>query len=102
MWYEGVSKDGVHSIGYATSEDGIAWTPSGDKPVFEPSADSEAWDAGGVSSPRIVRMGDESLRMYYVGYASPDREEGGNGKPKKGAIGVAVNLSGDGVTWERV
>ena len=39
MWYTGYdgTRAGVKSLGYATSQDGIRWTRSGDKPVYDQS-----------------------------------------------------------------
>ena len=100
MWYEGVSAEGVHAIGVATSADGVRWEASADAPVFTPSEDAEAWDAGGVGSPRLVSMEDGSFYMYYVGY--PKDADGAAAGPKRGCIGLAVNRNGDGRTWERM
>ena len=51
MFYEAVSKDRVHSIGLAVSEDGMKWRRVRDQPVFTASEDPSAWDSGGVGSP---------------------------------------------------
>ena len=37
MYYEGISKKGVHAIGLALSADGENWQRSGDDPVLYPS-----------------------------------------------------------------
>jgi predicted GH43/DUF377 family glycosyl hydrolase len=48
MWYEGISKKGVHSIGVATSVDGVQWFRLSNQPVFTANSDLSAWDSGGV------------------------------------------------------
>ena len=68
MWYEGVSVDNIHSIGVASSFDGVNWERLSTDPVFTPSSDPEAWDGGGVGSPYLVWLNDRKRwRMYYVG-----------------------------------
>lgn len=37
MVYEGINKEGVHSLGLATSVDGVEWERKSDKPIFERS-----------------------------------------------------------------
>lgn len=69
MFYEGEDARGSHSIGVATSQDGIKWSVgNGGQPVLEPDTTSP-WEAKSVGSPRIVDMGGGSLRLYYVGTA---------------------------------
>ena len=92
MLYEGKGEGGRSCIGLATSPDGIGWQPANrGKPVFEPLP-SEAWEAAGVGAPRIVEMGDGSLRMYYEGTSA----EG------VGTLGVAVASAGDLSKWTRL
>lgn len=53
-------------MGLATSPDGIAWAvANGGLPILEPSG--EAWEGTRVGSPRIVEMGDGTVRLYYTG-----------------------------------
>ena len=64
MWYTGY--DGVNfKIGYATSEDGIAWNKHASNPVL--SGESGTWDEVGVSSPAVVFTGSNYC-MWYEGY----------------------------------
>jgi predicted GH43/DUF377 family glycosyl hydrolase len=49
-------------IGLAVSRDGYSFERVSDKPVLSPCED--AWDAGAVEDPRIIKMGD----WYYVTY----------------------------------
>lgn len=97
MWYEGISKKGVHSIGVATSPDGLQWARSSDKPVFTANDDISAWDSGGVGSPHMIYLPDKKRwRMYYVG-TSLDTEA-----VSKSSIGVAESIDEEGNIFERV
>jgi hypothetical protein len=86
MWYTGWNSATryPHSIGYATSMDGINWTkhPS---PVLSPLT---GWESGAVGYPSVIKVGS-SYVMFYTGEIS---------------VGVALTgraVSTDGVTWER-
>jgi len=93
MIYEGKANDGTHSIGLATSPDGISWgVGNGGRPILQPDP-TNAWEAKSVGSPRLVRMGgDGALRLYYVGTA----EDG------QCAIGAADGNLDDLGTWNRI
>ena len=95
MWYEGVSKDNIHSIGVATSLDGTNWERLSTDSVFTPSSDPEAWDAGGVGSPHLVWLNEKRRwRMYYVGTALNNSE--------KAAFGIAESTDENGLDWIRM
>lgn len=107
MWYEGISDDGEHSIGIATSLDGVKWTAKPD-PVFTANKeDSQAWDSGGVGSPHLVWIPQRKIwRMYYSGSSS---SEGGHhddtgelGRLFATNIGVAESLDEEGESWVRL
>ncbi|CAM9580893.1 unnamed protein product [Discosporangium mesarthrocarpum] len=101
MLYEGVSCEGIHSIGLATSQDGKKWTRISDSPVFERSDPaSGGWDSGGVTGPDIVDMGDGVWHLYYVGQG-PARKGAGGGEPVQCAVGLAVTENDDFTKWER-
>ena len=120
MWYEGVSSTGTHSIGLARSTDkGDTWTKLFDgKAIFTPSADSDAWDNGGVSSPHLVWMPERRRwRLYYMGQsATKDKANsssssssgsgGGGGSGSGGvpvqALGVAESLDELGHSFVRI
>jgi hypothetical protein len=100
MWYEGISKDAVHSIGVATSDDGLQWKRLSDKPVFMANEDSSAWDGGGVGSPNLIWLPDKRRwRMYYVG--TPLLSIGSTSLPAS-SIGVAESLDEDGTFFRRI
>ncbi len=86
MWYTAAQDDpwGTWRIGYATSPDGLAWTPHPD-PVLE---GSEPWEGIRVFYPEAVPSG-AGHAMWYSGVI-----EGPVAK-----IGYAV--SPDGVAWGR-
>lgn len=57
----------MRQIGLAVSRNGYHFERVSDRPVLSPCPD--AWDAGPVEDPRIIKMGD----WYYVTYAgNPD------------------------------
>ena len=68
MWYTGDNQTGSSQIGYATSNDGIAWTPSSNNPIFG-AGPAGAWDAGGVGNQCVVQFGGGFL-LYYTGYGT--------------------------------
>jgi len=91
MVYEGHGADGRHCLGLATSPDGIAWAvANGGLPILEPSG--EAWEGTRVGSPRIVEMGDGTVRLYYTGTAADGTS----------SIGAAVASVSDLTKWTRL
>jgi predicted GH43/DUF377 family glycosyl hydrolase len=87
MWYTGwkSSTRYPHSIGYATSPDGIHWTKHPENPVLSPLT---GWESGAVGYPSVIKV-DTSYFMFYTGEVS---------------LGVALTgraISSDGITWER-
>jgi predicted GH43/DUF377 family glycosyl hydrolase len=101
MWYEAISGDGVHSIGLATSTDGVRWERVSDEPVFRRNSHEGAFDSGGVGSPRLVYLADKKRwRMYYVGIpASPVDVFDGN---EEAVIGVAESVDEEGMYFDRL
>jgi predicted GH43/DUF377 family glycosyl hydrolase/PKD repeat protein len=84
MWYAGY--DGEHlRIGYATSNDGIAWNKH-PNPVLDVGT-TGSWDAMGVSSPTVVFDGI-GYRMWYAGY---DGEH----------LRIGYATSNDGIAWNK-
>lgn len=63
LLYRARGIDGVSSIGYAVSADGLDWLRL-DKPVLKPANEQEA---KGVEDPRITRIGD-TFYMCYTAY----------------------------------
>lgn len=88
MWYTGQFKDPEGScIGYATSEDGVRWTRSGDRPVLAPEL---AWEKVAVMCPHVIW--DESMLLYRMWYSGGEQYE-------PNAIGYAT--SADGIHWDK-
>jgi predicted GH43/DUF377 family glycosyl hydrolase len=87
MWYTGFSKDGIGSLGYATSTDGVSWNRYANNPVLEPGAPGE-WDDGGIEDATIIKEG-QTYKMWYSAFRS-------NGP---GQVGYAT--SSDGVNWTK-
>lgn len=83
MWYEAVATNGLTTVGYATSSDGLSWTKMGI--VLSPSA---AWE-GNEISPNSIAIVGTTMRLYYHG--------GGNSLPRR--IGVATST--DGMSWTK-
>jgi hypothetical protein len=101
MFYEAVSNN-MHSIGMATSVDGIKWTRY-NKPVLERSADTTAWDGGGVGSPHVVWMRDtRRWRMYYIGNPAKDSGEQAGSDSIMTGLGVAESTDELGTAFERI
>jgi predicted GH43/DUF377 family glycosyl hydrolase len=86
MWYTG--ENGQHArIGYATSQDGIAWTPYANNPVFNIGSIG-SWDDDAVFAPDVF-FNDMTYHMWYSG----------NSVSWEDRIGYAT--SEDGITWTR-
>jgi predicted GH43/DUF377 family glycosyl hydrolase len=65
LWYSGwAGRDSPWQIGFATSTDGLSWSPYADNPVIGPG--TTVSDNGGVMYPMIVLVGSN----YYVYYAT--------------------------------
>jgi lipoprotein-anchoring transpeptidase ErfK/SrfK len=93
MFYEAIDESRVHTIGMATSTDGLRWSKyRGGAPVFGPAGAAGAWDGKAVARPWVVPMEDGSARMYYVG-----RGEGGETQ----GLGMAVSEGEDWTKWTR-
>jgi len=75
---------GAGGIGLAVSEDGLAFTKTGDAPVLAPDPRA-AWETTPPHAPSVAVMPDGSWRMLYGAGSS---------------IGEAA--SADGTTWTRV
>ncbi|CAM9268216.1 unnamed protein product [Chrysoparadoxa australica] len=97
MFYEGVSADGTHAIGMATSADGRKWVRE-DSPVLSPSDVEGAWDSGHVSCPHLVDLDNGRYRLYYTGVAAGESALG----PLKTRVGVAECVDNDLTKWARL
>lgn len=93
MVYEGVSANGMRSIGLASSKDGLKnWERFGNEAILEAS-EGDGWDSRGVGMPCLVEMdGDkDQWRLYYRGI----------GKGGESGIGLAVSQGSDFRSFRR-
>jgi hypothetical protein len=92
-WYTAGQISGgafISSIGYATSNDGVAWMKYSSNPAFNKGSSAystSSFDSDSVSFPTVVKVGNQYY-MYYRGY------DGSNAR-----IGLAT--SNDGLSWTR-
>jgi predicted GH43/DUF377 family glycosyl hydrolase len=91
MWYSGqmqpYMEDGLSSIGYATSKDGLHWERPHQRPVM---TYDQPWEEHAVMCPYVIFDDeDQNYKMWYSG--------GSNHEPD--AIGYAE--SADGIHWEK-
>ena len=70
MLYRAQDKDGTSRLGYATSKDGLHFSPRRE-PVFVPETDYEK--DGGVEDPRVVKI-DDLFYLTYTGYNKQDAQ----------------------------
>jgi len=70
MLYRAQDKNGTSRLGYATSRDGVLFSPRSE-PVFVPETDYEK--DGGVEDPRVVKI-DDLYYLTYTGYNKQDAQ----------------------------
>jgi len=89
IWYEAVAGDGLTTMAYATSNDGLKWVKKG--VVLSPS---EPWEKEEIS-PNSVLFEDGTYKLWYHG--------GGyiRGKRRLGHGRVGYATSKDGLTWTK-
>ena len=84
LLYREQDAEGTSRIGYASSKDGVHFTPR-NQPVMAPETDYEK--DGGVEDPRVLKIGD-SYYMTYTGYNKRDAQ-------------LCLATSKDLMHWER-
>lgn len=89
IWYEAVAGDGLTTVGYATSADGLTWKKGG--VVISPS---EPWEKEEISPNSILLEGGIFKMWYHGGGYVRDKRRLGNGR-----IGYATST--DGITWTK-
>ena len=96
MFYRAQGLDWVSRIGYAVSQDGLAWNRLR-RPILEPVDGS---DSRGVEDPRITRLAD----AFYMTYTAYGRDFSGPGEPTHlgGGILPMIARSENLLTWERL
>lgn len=70
MWYN-IGSSQPADIGYATSADGIDWTPSAANPVFKRGMPG-SWDGAGVLMGDIISGITDGGKFYHLWYAGSD------------------------------
>jgi predicted GH43/DUF377 family glycosyl hydrolase len=88
MWYTSMANSAVTYVFYATSPNGITWTPYQNNPVIYPGSYGN-WDAGRVSAGPVIKVGN-TYRMYFNAFR--DQNENWH-------VGLAT--SSDGISWEK-
>jgi len=91
MLYRAQSHQGVSSLGYAISDDGIHFTRR-DEPVLVSEAEYEK--GGGVEDPRLQKFGD-TYYLTYTGYSNS------TGKLVNGNAQLCLATSKDLIHWQR-
>ena len=90
MWYTGEDNNGIYTIGYATSTDGIDWTKGNNgKPVLDLGPVNK-FDGGGVATPSVIKDGG-LYKMWYGGMISYSNS----------LFQIGYATSADGITWTR-
>jgi len=62
MWYSVRGPDGRYRLGYARSDDGLAWTRNDREAGLETSADG--WDSEMIAYPHVFRHGGQEYMIY--------------------------------------
>jgi sucrose-6-phosphate hydrolase SacC (GH32 family) len=84
MWYN----IGTNDIGYATSPDGLHWTPYAGNPVLSPTPGS--WDAASISHQDVITHAGQYW-MVYVGGESDYMT----------SLSIGLATSPDGIHWTK-
>ena len=96
MWYANAGP-GRHSLGLATSKDGVAWTKYAGNPVFQPT---DPWEKEYLSPTSVVQVNGKFYLYYWAPeHVYPDRVTGKLPPPKMKYI--ALVTSDDGIHWTR-
>jgi hypothetical protein len=82
MWYN----IELNNIGYATSTDGLNWTPYAGNPVLSPTSGS--WDSASISHQDVITYAG-AYWMYYIGSVVDYRT----------SLSIGLATSSDGINW---
>ena len=94
MWYAGQTYNAFrYEIGYAYSDDGLAWTKH-PGPVLR-VGDPDAWDNCFLEGPSVI-FEDGQYKMWYAAY-----DCNVNGQTTDGKVNIGYALSDDGINWEK-
>jgi hypothetical protein len=95
MFVEVIDGRGIHRIAMAESSNALEWSPP--QVVLDVPDNPSAWDAGGLSHPSAVVVGDE-VWLYYSGQGAISGSE----VKLASGIGVAKSNGGDWSTLHRL
>lgn len=84
MWYSGGEQYEPDAIGYATSQDGLAWARNAE-PIFVPNP-KEDWEKSRVTACSIRNVGDMHY-MFYIGFEDVHRASIGIARSRDGITG---------------
>lgn len=84
MWYTGIDNLGIHRIYFATSPDGVNWTPCG---IVLDMGKSGSWEGLAVRRP-VVLLDGIIYKMWYMGHDGVAHR-----------IGYATSM--DGINWTK-
>ena len=88
MWYKNLEANGVSTVSYAESNDGISWRRIGNGPVIN-LGQPGSWDAGAVTTGPVIKE-NGIYKMYYSGAVEAHQPW---------QIGLATST--DGINWEK-
>ena len=89
MWYAAGETYEPNAIGYAESDDGMAWRKSPLNPIFVQGR--EYYDRDRIGGCEVVKLPDGRHAMFYIGYEDIDTAR------------ICVAVSDNGVTgWRRL
>ena len=88
MWYNGVAKNWLIKIGYATSTDGFNWTRYSGNPVFSVGSGG-SFDDMWLGTPAIIHR-NNLFELWYSGFSSISGFD---------TIRVGYATSPDGINW---
>jgi predicted GH43/DUF377 family glycosyl hydrolase len=85
MWYSAGEQNEPDAIGYATSQDGIAWKKySHINPIFLKGS-AENWDSHKVTGCQVMQAGAYYV-MFYIGFKTENDASIGMARSKDGII----------------
>jgi len=72
MWYGSywTARSNTTALGFACSKDGLTWHKHPNNPVLRPDP-NRPWESNYVTSQSVIRLSDESLRIWYASRKKP-------------------------------
>lgn len=88
MWYKNLESNGISTVSYAESNDGINWEKIGDGPVLGLGKPGN-WDAGAITTGPVIKE-NGIYKIYYSAAAEAHQPW---------QIGLATST--DGIHWDK-